>query len=859
MKYDPQALGAKCHECPCAKYNKVVPTELRPGRPMVISKEPGREEEAATPRRPLVGASGREFMYALRAAGFNRSDVSITNARLCRLPNADQRQADSKRANACCRPRLLAEMEQATAFIALGADGLQAIYGTDTGRGEEGLGRLRGFPLWLSPHGGAHHSEPTAHAGLNVPDNRSPRDEGCKPLVATWQPAFFMRRKGPKRLIKPFRRDIAKAMRHAHNKLTWTEPSFYIDPTRGELETAFNRLIAERKWIACDVETGDGDDAIQPLRAKLRCFGIANESFGVVAGFNSVPREARERIWRCDPKVARELICNFLKVVSELPPGGARLCGHNFNVFDYMVLEANGFWLPPRMRILDTVIGSHIVESELPNNLEWNQSEYTDAPKHKPPHDHNSWPSDYALARYCLADCVTNAAFANPIAREIVASDQMTAYESDVIYQEFGCGMHKAGVFIRESERLRHGVRLDAAKQDALARAQAAAGWSINPGSPVQVREQLFEAKRFGLGHPEKFTESGDPSTDLETLYELMGRTIEDDVAAFLDAVVDYRRASLWKTKYVDRMKPWPEDGRIHPHWHPHIQKVGRISCSDPPLHQLPGTKLDVDSMHSVVGAAPGNVLVYADMAQFHLRLIAVHAGVEKWLRAFRQNLDLHKINAASFFKKRPEDIEGWERDFAKILAYLLVYAGQPPTALANMKKVRDPRTGRRPYAGTSLKQIEVLRNNFLGALPELEAWWARDVAEWRRVGYLASALLRRRSYFRDQSWAVRGDEGSISEIVNYLILALEGDIMGGLGAAGRVMNKIPFNVYGPGAIIHWHDAIVLEVAERRAAFAARELERQMTTEHGGIIIPADAKVGTNLAQLKPWKEALAA
>jgi DNA polymerase I-like protein with 3'-5' exonuclease and polymerase domains len=78
----------------------------------------------------------------------------------------------------------------------------------------------------------------------------------------------------------------------------------------------------------------------------------------------------------------------------------------------------------------------------------------------------------------------------------------------------------------------------------------------------------------------------------------------------------------MWLANYVEGLAPGA-DGRVHPTWNAHGTPVGRFSVSKPNVGAIPNTKHDPDSMRSIVRAAPGNVLVYADMAQLHLRLIA--------------------------------------------------------------------------------------------------------------------------------------------------------------------------------------------------------------------------------------------
>jgi DNA polymerase len=102
-------------------------------RVMLVGEQPGDQEDVAG--RPFVGPAGRELDKALEQAGFERSDIYVTNVvkhfkweprgkrRIHKKPNATEISA--------CRPWLETEIAlvQPLALVCLGATAAQALLG----------------------------------------------------------------------------------------------------------------------------------------------------------------------------------------------------------------------------------------------------------------------------------------------------------------------------------------------------------------------------------------------------------------------------------------------------------------------------------------------------------------------------------------------------------------------------------------------------------------------------------------------------------------------------------------------------------------------------------------------------------
>lgn len=839
VPFDPRTLGCKCDACPLKDRTPVAP-EIRPGKPLVIGEMPGGEETKTG--SPFVGRSGRELIWTLILHGKKREDMSYDNAGLCQPPGTNLKRYTARlsRLNKrrkkegleklphplkCCWPHLERSIATASALLPVGGTALTVLRDhckiflkpdleEKRGRGEKGMMRLRGFPVWTKVGDGAGGSR-------------------MIPTVATIHPAFVLRKR---RWTHTFRHDIGKLWRHAEGRLQWWPPEIIFDPTPEELANALGRLAGT--VVGVDVET-EGKEA---MTSPLRCVGLGNETLAVVAGFKSV--EERGRRWKCPPETARRLIAAFFtRVVRE----GTLLTGNIVNVFDRIKLAVEGMPLPPYNKVFDNTISHHVTDPEIPHSLDFQSSRYTDAPKHKDVKDHlTGWKDDLELHTYNALDCTQSATLTPIFARKLHDTDLVPVYRSDVRLQRLCVGMHVVGMQVDSVERARHYARLETAKDAAALRAVQAAGREINLESPQQIQRLLFD--HWGQAPTSVETDGGEPSTNKAAIYELELRSLPEEIRAFLDALMGFRRAK----KLFEYVRDLPNGGRVHSHFAAHVTPVGRITSSDPNVLNVSGTKIDPDSIRSIFVPRPGCVFVYADMAQFHLRIVAVLAKIRIWLETFARGDDLHRINAAIFFNKLAAAIEKYERDFEKTLIYQLIYKGGVRNAWQVMQQVRKAATGERPYAGIKLRKIRALRERLLRTIPELEVWWEATLQERREKGELRDAVLGRRHTLLD---SVDGDEEA-SQIINAPVLMAEGGIMGGDGVSGRVMDAVGFEfesdgprgMGGPGVINQNYDSMLLEVAEDRADEAEEILEREMTTtfevDGWSCVIPAEPSRG---------------
>jgi uracil-DNA glycosylase family protein len=147
----------------------------RTARVMLVGEQPGDQEDLAG--RPFVGPAGRELDKALAEAGFERSEIYVTNVvkhfkweprgkrRIHKKPNATEMSA--------CRPWLETEIAlvKPRALVCLGATAAQALLGREF-KVSERRGERVDSPLAPVVSATVHPS-----SILRAPDDKSRQEE----------------------------------------------------------------------------------------------------------------------------------------------------------------------------------------------------------------------------------------------------------------------------------------------------------------------------------------------------------------------------------------------------------------------------------------------------------------------------------------------------------------------------------------------------------------------------------------------------------------------------------------------------------------------------------------------------------
>ena len=240
-------------------------------------------------------------------------------------------------------------------------------------------------------------------------------------------------------------------------------------------------------------------------------------------------------------------------------------------------------------------------------------------------------------------------------------------YELEIECSEVLYRIERNGVLIDAAELQRQSAELGQRIVQLEREAHELAGQPFNLGSPKQIGEILFGK----LGLPvKKKTASGAPSTDEEVLEQLA----ED--YPLPAKLLEHRSLSKLRGTYTDKLPLMvhPRTGRVHTHYAQAVAVTGRLSSNDPNLQNIPIRTAEGRRIREAFVAPPGHVICSADYSQIELRIMAHLSEDEALMRAFRENLDVHRATASEVFGCTPEEVSSEQRRYAKVINFGLIY-----------------------------------------------------------------------------------------------------------------------------------------------------------------------------------------
>lgn len=904
--------GAKCDKCPLQGCSDPVPPEIGHNAAFAVVGESPKDQEVRE-GRPFVGPDGQTILGALARVGVQRGDCHLTLTVLCQPPKNDldrvvlqiqranieitKRNAARAKANEpsepepllltpqeACRPRLAAELARYENMLLLGTVAAKAVLGTSQSimaiRGGLVDGRLRYDPhantlrviipeTTVDEHGAAVPVlGPAALAALGTPAR----------VVPTLSPGFVQH---AQRYTKPFRCDVSRAVRWFRGTLRWRPPEMVFNPAPAVLRAFLTRPGTAYTY---DVET----DGIEPTVAKLRCIAIGTSDFVMCIGLLSIdgftrfysPGDETEildiiRAWLADPAL--------LKI------------GHNAGSYDRIVCLAQ-LGVDPQPT-LDTILLHRLVESELPHNLGFVGSVYTDVHSWKADAEGNklAWgsQSDEQLHSYCCFDVAVTAQVVPPLFDAVRVRGQAHLVEIDHKVQRICGDMHRVGMYVDQEERAR-------AERETLHEVVTLRGTlrglsgipDLNPGSTRSLQRLLFNVGAgWGLVPPVddelRYTKSGDPSTNDDVIRGLLSLkklaadpATSDQRRTFLKRLRDYRSKQKELGTYIVKLRPrdqltggmgwdedepeeerqereargyetrgitWP-DGRMRPGYNAHVAVTGRLSSSRP-INAQNFPKV----LRRLIRAAPGHILVGADADQVELRIAAARWGSKLYLDAFAADADPHSMTALAVFGDRFANADGWpEGDKIQLGKYLV------------------PRNGSK-FKGTADKLRKLSKSiqyasQYKGSVETVQRLLQQSEDENGELNYLALTLREVRTMHEAWVKGAQFDVGWDSEIAafranGYIVEPVHGrrrDCLDGenpneivnfpiQGAAAgiintamiQIANEIPLHRWGPGTglLTQTHDSMVIEVPDDGVELVERGGKKVLVARPG---CPAD-------------------
>lgn len=351
------------------------------------------------------------------------------------------------------------------------------------------------------------------------------------------------------------------------------------------------------------------------------------------------------------------------------------------------------------------------------------------------------------------------------------------------------------------------------------------AGREVNPNSPKQLREVLFDDLDLPV---QKRTKTG-PSTARPVLEKL------SDMHPLPDLILEYRSFSKLKGTYVDALPELiEEDGRIHTSFNQAVTATGRLSSSEPNLQNIPIRTERGRRIRRAFVSQDDWTLVVADYSQIELRILAHMSQDPLLLEAYQQDRDVHTLTASQVFDVEPAEVSKQERELGKTINYGVLY-GMGSRRLARDFDISQSEASE--YIDSYFERYSVV-DEFFDALVE-EAY---------EHGYAETLFGRRRKlpglegHGRQQAYAERAAvntpiQGTAADIIKVAMVELQ-----------RHLDEEELQL---NQLLQVHDELVLEVRDD-VLDEALEVVRGKMESVVELDVPMTVDIGTG----ENWLEA---
>lgn len=795
-----------CDGCPLqAKFpeNNFVPVKLGSSLRLVVAEAPGETESAMG--EPLVGSSGKIFDSLAKKAGLSRDSLTIINTINCRPPN-NFYPTDNTARSYCTEQEAKDAVSQCYRAHVKPIINSRPWTRIDA-LGEKALraltGKTDGIMKW--------RGSPLALVGEAIPR-----------VIGTLHPSYLMRDQA---MIPAVVSDLKKG--------TVPPPENYnLNPTLDDLE-AFTS-----PFVVFDIETNR-------FTNQITMVGIASKPYNVLV----VPFRGA-----------------YLSHIKRIFANATEIVGQNIIGFDLPMLKTAGVEVSETAQIWDTMLMQHLVQPDMPHDLEFIASIFTQKPawKHLNRED---------MALYNARDVdVTTLAFSQlkPLLR-MLKLEELYKY-TQVPLAKICNLMHETGIrtdgnrvkdvrvkLDAEVEELQHALPTDLQPYDKAIKKRVPAppgtlGKSGKPikflhvpstervipwNSPKLVEKYLYETLKLPK---QVHAKTKKISTDKNSLAKLIRKTQHPALKALLRLrQVDELRTTFLKEGTVG-------SGRVHTHFAAHGTNSGRLSSSGPNLQNLNPT-----AKYIYVPSHPDWVFVEGDFSSLENRLTALYANdFERLNKLSDPHYNEHKEATSNIFgipiDKINKDMP--EYRLGKASNHAANY-GLGPRKFAIMYDIPE-------------KEARDILLKWKLANPITVQWQESTSAIAAREGYLTTKFGRKRWFWTSSTYTESlsflpqstGADISFRAMISLMYERVGWSPTNALKVCD-VLSPLPW----PAKLIaQVHDSLLVECPLALVDEVVKAMSDAMTQKWkdlGGYSIPVEFKVGgsgDSWAELKPYK-----
>jgi DNA polymerase-1 len=364
------------------------------------------------------------------------------------------------------------------------------------------------------------------------------------------------------------------------------------------------------------------------------------------------------------------------------------------------------------------------------------------------------------------------------------------------------------------------------------------AGREFNIQSPPQLAEVLFEKLKLPTkGLKKTKTGISTAAPELEKIYE------EHEIVPL---VMEYRELAKLQNTYVEALPQLiGKDGRVHTTFNQAVTSTGRLSSSDPNLQNIP-TKTELGQrIRQAFVAGRDKVLLSADYSQVELRLMAVVAKDESWIKAFKKGEDIHTHTASEVWGIPDGEVTKEQRGAAKAINFGILY-GMGPRSLARS-------------TGLTLEEAKKFIDKYFEVHPAIKKYLEKTKRQAHEIGYVETLFGRRRHLLDINSgiqMLVAAAErmatnmplqGTAADLIKMAMIQIDGWLQTMAKAEKKKNAARRLKM-----LLQVHDELVFEVDKDYAKQAAASIKKLMETVASfEVPIKVDVEVGKNWGELE--------
>lgn len=789
---------------------------------MLIGEAPGREEEKDG--IPFVGQAGKLLKSMCSASGIDFNRCYVTNISPERPPGNDfgYFYEDPKRniPKESLRKRWFdlgdkIKRINPKVVMCLGDEPLRAVT------------NLRGVGSWRGTRLEAY---------------------GTK-VIATYHPANILREYS-NRVIAEM--DLRKALRESEG-LIYQKPEILISPSITQALSWLSEAKRSKTRVGFDIETigttirsiafgremEDGSlcGISIPFLRMLQSSSVSfsHEGHGIIKPGNGLD----VNYWSKSDEI---LILNAIADVLESDE--IEKVGQNSIHFDAPLIEQE-FGIKIRNHKMDTMHAWHLLYPSLLKGLDFISSIITDHPNYWTLHDSHIDSSEWV---YNAMDAIVVLEISRKIENELREEGLYDFYYNLTHPLVFALlEAQKRGVEFDVDEAKGMKLELEEELRDVKTQLRSIVGAELNPLSPKQVKELIYDKLKFPTVYDKKTKKA---TTSEDALLRLHSKYPSEES---LNLIIQYRKTSKLISTYIDvSLDP---DGRVRCSYDASGTITGRISSSKTifgtgmDLHNIPkGDTRGSRSTRHLYRASKRHVFVKGDLKQAEAMVVAwILKGLGDstlYDLYHTEGFDIHRWCASNFVYLIPEnEISKIQRNQGGKLAN---HSGNYMAGPGVMEK-RARQMGWEGFSYRFCKEILERRKN---GIPGLSRWWEEVEKKLQATRTLETCFGRRLQFFG----RIEGDElrsavafepqSTVGDVCNKMFIELS-----------RSEKWFP--------VLTTHDEIVLETLEEdgdeaaRAMVDASRISLRIRPNVEELIIPIEIGLGVNWKDTKEWKGAL--